>query len=79
MVAGVVTVVLATVIVATQVSVATAQRNLQDVEQSIATVEAKNSDAKQTINEIMQSSHLNTVAAKDGLAFNEANIRNVGK
>ncbi|MFC6171763.1 protein required for the initiation of cell division [Loigolactobacillus jiayinensis] len=79
MVAGVVTVVLATVIVATQVSVATAQRNLQDVEQSIATVEAKNSDAKQTINEIMQSSHLNTVAAKDGLTFNEANIRNVGK
>lgn len=79
MVTGVITVALATVIVATQISVADAQRDLQDVEQTIATVQAKNSDAKQTINEIMQSSHLDAVAAKDGLTFNEANIRNVSK
>ncbi|MFD1319473.1 protein required for the initiation of cell division [Loigolactobacillus zhaoyuanensis] len=78
-VTGIAVVALATVIVATQISVANAQRSLQDVEQTISAVQAKNSDAKQTINEIMQSSHLNTVAAKDGLTFNEANIRNVGK
>ncbi|TAR29622.1 protein required for the initiation of cell division, partial [Lactiplantibacillus plantarum] len=46
MVTGVITVALATVIVATQISVADAQRDLQDVEQTIATVQAKNSDAK---------------------------------
>ncbi|MFD0897920.1 protein required for the initiation of cell division [Loigolactobacillus binensis] len=79
MVTGIVAVGLATIIVSTQISVASAQRSLQDVEQTITAVQAKNSDAKQTINEIMQSSHLNTVAAKDGLTFNEANVRNVGK
>lgn len=79
MLTGVITIVLASVIVATQVSVTSAQRHLQDVDQRITKVQAKNSDAKQTINEMLQSNHLNDVAAKDGLSFNEANIRNVGK
>lgn len=76
---GVIMVVLGSVIVATQVSVTSAQRHLQDVDQQITKVKAKNSDAKQTINEMLQSNHLNEAAAKDGLSFNEANIRNVGK
>ncbi len=74
---GIVLVSLCTMIVSSKIAVSSAQQHLQDIGQSVTALQLQNTNYKQEINELMQSNHLNDVAARDGLSLNEANIRNV--
>ena len=74
---GLVAVALCTLIVSSKIALASTQRNLENVGRSITKVESDTTDYKQEVNELMQTNHLDSVASKDGLKLNEANIRNV--
>lgn len=76
---AVVTLVLMVLLVQTNVGVASAQRQLQNVQSHITQVQSSNVDLRQEVSELSSSDRLSAYAQKNGLAFDDANVRNVSK
>lgn len=76
---GAVVVALMVLVVQTTASVAKNQRELQNIQAQTSKAKATNIDLKQEISELSSSDRLTTFAKKNGLSFNDANVRNITK
>ncbi|MFD1412038.1 cell division protein FtsL [Lapidilactobacillus gannanensis] len=77
--AGIATIALMIFLVHTNVGIAGTQRQLQDVQVKISQIKATNVDLRQEVSELSSSDRLSAYAQKNGLTFNDANVRNVSK
>lgn len=66
-------------VVASSVSVNTANRNLAVMQNKVENINNKNSNLKQEINELTSHGRLQKIANKYGLSLSNQNIRNVSK
>ncbi|GAX01831.1 cell division protein FtsL [Secundilactobacillus silagei] len=66
-------------LVSTQIGVSTSQQHLQDVNTQIASFENKNTNDRQTINELLNRSRLEKVAKANGMTLSNSKVRNVNK
>lgn len=76
---GVIAVALMVLVVQTTASVAKSQRELQNIQTQTSKAKATNVDLKQEISELSSSDRLAAFAKKNGLSFNDANVRNITK
>ncbi|WP_191988093.1 cell division protein FtsL [Lapidilactobacillus wuchangensis] len=76
---GLLTIALMVFLVHTNVGIAGTQRQLQDVQVKISQIKAANVDLRQEVSELSSSDRLSAYAQKNGLTFNDANVRNVSK
>ncbi|WP_261805732.1 cell division protein FtsL [Lapidilactobacillus luobeiensis] len=66
-------------LVHTSVGIASNQRQLQDIQTKISQVKTSSVDLQQEIGELGSSDRLAAYAKKNGLSFNDANVRNMTK
>lgn len=78
-VGSLVVVVMALCLVNTKIGISAAQQRLQDVESKITQFDNKNTNNRQTINELMNRSRLEKIAKQNGMTLRNSKIRNVNK
>lgn len=66
-------------VISLKIMISTVQQHLQDVNSRITSIQDKNVNIKQKINELQSRSRLDKIAKKDGLSLSNGKIRNVNK
>jgi len=66
-------------VVSSKIAMSNAQHDLQSITQTTATIQSRNTNAQQEINELQSRSRLDKIAQKQGLTLDNARIRTVNK
>ncbi|MTV82919.1 cell division protein FtsL [Secundilactobacillus folii] len=66
-------------VVSMKIGVSSAQQQLQDVSNKITSFQSKNTNDRQTINELLNRSRLEKIAKQNGMTLSNSKIRNVNK
>lgn len=71
--------VLMLVVVSSKIALSNSQHELQHLDNQVVTVRTSNTNLKQQIGELQNSTRLDKIAHKSGMSLSNANIRNVTK